>query len=212
MIDPLGVSSSLQLRRKFHGIGRRRFAKLIAGTVRIRTLAYAGLVMATQIAVVGGSEATDSVIATAVALGAALGSAGAIVVCGGLGGVMEAACRGAKSVGGVTVGILPGRDPSAANSWVDVVITTGLGEARNALVVGSAAVVIAVDGEYGTLSEIALALRARIPVIGLGTWSLTRPDGGADPGIVPLEDPSAAAIMAMRLASPSASWPNGKGE
>jgi uncharacterized protein (TIGR00725 family) len=114
---------------------------------------------------------------------------------------MAAACRGAKSVGGTTVGLLPGRDRQAANQWVDVVIATGLGEARNALVVGSAAVVIAVDGEYGTLSEIALALRARIPVIGVGTWSLTRPDGEKDPGIVPIEDPQEAAAMALRLAS-----------
>jgi uncharacterized protein (TIGR00725 family) len=74
-------------------------------------------------------------------------------------GIMGAACRGAKSAGGTTVGILPGADPSAANPWVDVVIPTGLGEARNALVVRSAAAVIAVDGEYGTHSEMALALR-----------------------------------------------------
>ncbi len=113
---------------------------------------------------------------------------------------MEAACRGAKSAGGLTVGILPGRDPTAANRWVDVVIATGLGEARNALVVGSAAAVIAVDGEYGTLSEIALALRAGIPVIGLGTWLLTRPDGRADTGVVAIEDPDAAATMAISLA------------
>jgi uncharacterized protein (TIGR00725 family) len=156
--------------------------------------------MATQIAVVGGSQASEAVAAKAVAVGIALASAGAIVVCGGLGGVMEAACRGAKSAGGLTVGILPGRDPSAANPWVDVVIATGLGEARNALVVGSAAVVIAVDGEYGTLSEIAMALRAGIPVIGLGTWLLTRPGGAADTGVVALEDPGAAAAMALRLA------------
>jgi uncharacterized protein (TIGR00725 family) len=163
--------------------------------------AYAGLAMATQIAVVGGSEATEPVAAMAAAVGSALASAGALIVCGGLGGVMEAACRGAKSAGGLTVGILPGRDPSAANPWVDVVIATGLGEARNALVVGSAAAVIAVDGEYGTLSEIALALRAGIPVIGLGTWLLTRPDGETDTGITVLEDPGAAATMAMSLAS-----------
>jgi uncharacterized protein (TIGR00725 family) len=156
--------------------------------------------MSTQIAVVGGSEATEPVAAPAAAVGTALASAGAVVVCGGLGGVMEAACRGAKSAGGLTVGILPGRDPTAANRWVDVVIATGLGEARNALVVGSAAAVIAVDGEYGTLSEIALALRAGIPVIGLGTWLLTRPDGRADTGVVAVEDPDAAATMAISLA------------
>jgi uncharacterized protein (TIGR00725 family) len=162
--------------------------------------------MATQIAVVGGSEATEAVLATAMQVGIAMASIGAILVCGGLGGVMAAACRGAKSVGGVTVGILPGRDPSAANPWVDVVIASGLGEARNALVVGSAAAVIAVDGEYGTLSEIALALRAAIPVVGLATWSLTRPDGSPDTAIVSVEDPAEAASVAMQLASARERW------
>jgi len=155
--------------------------------------------MALQIAVVGGSVATQAMLAAAAEVGAALASAGAIVVCGGLGGVMAAACRGAKSVGGVTVGILPGRDGSMANPWVDVVIPTGLGEARNALVVGAASAVIAIDGEYGTLSEIALALRAGIPVIGLGTWTLMRPDGEADTGIVSRTDPVEAAATAVSL-------------
>jgi predicted Rossmann-fold nucleotide-binding protein len=82
-----------------------------------------------------------------------------------------------------------------------VVLPTGLGEARNALVVGAAAVVIAVDGEYGTLSEIALALRAGIPVIGVGTWSLVKPDGHKDSGIVPIGDPQEAAATALRLAT-----------
>jgi len=157
--------------------------------------------MATKIAVIGGSEATGPVAASAEAVGAALASAGAVIVCGGLGGVMAATCRGAKSAGGLTVGILPGDDPSAANQWVDVVIATGLGEARNALVVSSAAAVIAVDGEYGTLSEIGLALRAGTPVVGLGTWSLNRPDGRPDAGIVPIEDPREAAAVALRMAS-----------
>jgi uncharacterized protein (TIGR00725 family) len=114
---------------------------------------------------------------------------------------MAAACRGAKSAGGTTVGILPGRDRSVANRWVDVVIASGLGEARNALVVGSAAAVIAIAGAYGTLSEIALALREGVPVVGLGTWSLTRPDGAVDIGIVSAQDPSQAASLAMSLAS-----------
>ena len=157
--------------------------------------------MSTQIAVVGGSAATPPVLASAEAVGAALAAAGAVVVCGGLGGVMAAACRGAKSEGGLTVGILPGRSGAAANRWVDVAVATGLGEARNALVVGSAAVVIAIDGEYGTLSEIALALRAGTPVIGIGTWALTGPDGEPDTGIVPMDDPREAAALAMRLAS-----------
>jgi len=159
------------------------------------------MTMAVQIAVVGGSDATAPVVAAAEAIGAALASAGATLVCGGLGGVMAAACRGARSAGGTTIGILPGADPSVANPWVDVVIATGLGEARNALVIGSAGAVIAVDGEYGTLSEIALALRAGTPVVGVGTWSLIRPDGQPDSGIIPVEDPRQAVALAMRLAS-----------
>ena len=154
-----------------------------------------------QIAVVGGGEAPASAIAVAEEVGVALAAAGATVVCGGLGGVMAAVCRGAKSAGGQTVGLLPGSDPSAANPWVDVVIPTGLGETRNALVVACGAAVIAVDGEYGTLSEIALALRSGTPVIGIGTWSLIRPGGESDPGIVPVADPAEAAAMAVALAS-----------
>jgi uncharacterized protein (TIGR00725 family) len=154
-----------------------------------------------QIAVIGGADPPSAAIDVAESVGAALAAAGAVVVCGGLGGVMAAACRGAKSVGGLTVGVLPGDDPADANPWVDVAIPTGLGEARNALVVGSASAVIAVDGEYGTLSEIALALRRGLPVIGIGTWGLTRPDGGRDPGIMAVEDPTEAAALATRLAS-----------
>jgi hypothetical protein len=95
-----------------------------------------------------------------------------VLICGGLGGVMEAACRGVKEAGGLTVGILPGLDPSDANPYVDVVIATGLGEARNALVVNAADAVIAVGGGYGTLSEIGLALRAGKRVVGLGSWEV----------------------------------------
>jgi hypothetical protein len=157
--------------------------------------------MPIQIAVVGASDANARVLAAAEVVGAALASAGVTVVCGGLGGVMAAACRGAKSMGGLTVGILPGSDASAANEWVDVIIPSGLGEARNALVVGSAAAVVAIGGAYGTLSEIALALRAGIPVVGLQTWSLAHPDGQDDLGIVVVSDPSDAAAMARTLAS-----------
>ena len=93
-------------------------------------------------------------------------------MCGGLGGVMEAACRGAKDAGGTTVGILPGTDRAAANPFVDVAVATGLGEARNALVVRAADAVIAIGGGYGTLSEIALALKAGKRVVGLETWDV----------------------------------------
>ena len=95
-----------------------------------------------------------------------------MLVCGGLGGVMEAACRGAKGGGGTTVGILPGADRGEANEFVDVAIPTGLGEARNALVVRAAEALIAVGGGYGTLSEIALALKAGKRVVGLGSWDI----------------------------------------
>jgi uncharacterized protein (TIGR00725 family) len=119
--------------------------------------------------VVGAGEG-DSPLAEAV--GRELAVRGAVVVCGGLGGVMEAACRGAKEAGGLTVGILPGTDRAAANPFVDVGIPTGLGEARNALVVRAADAVIAVGGGYGTLSEIALALKAGKRVAGLDSWEI----------------------------------------
>jgi uncharacterized protein (TIGR00725 family) len=114
---------------------------------------------------------------------------GAVLVCGGLGGTMEAACRGAKQAGGTTVGILPGSDRSAANDFVDVAVPTGLGEARNALVVHTADVLIAVGGGYGTLSEIALALRAGKTVVGLGTWQIE--------GVVSVDGPEAAVAAAF---------------
>jgi uncharacterized protein (TIGR00725 family) len=158
--------------------------------------------MTVQISVIGGSEANEPTLASAEQIGYALASAGAVTVTGGLGGVMAAACRGAKSAGGLTVGILPGSDPAAANEWVDVIIPSGLGEARNALVVNSAAAVIAVGGEYGTMSEIALALRAGIPVIGVDTWRLIRPDGEGDTKMIRVSDPLAAAAEALSLASP----------
>ena len=110
-------------------------------------------------------------------MGRALAERGAVLVCGGRGGAMEAACRGAKSAGGTTVGILPGPDRSAANEFVDVAVATGLGEARNAVVVRTADALIAVGGAYGTLSEIALALAAGKRVVGLGTWSLATARG-----------------------------------
>lgn len=156
--------------------------------------------MRIQIAVVGASEPDPETDLAAESVGAALAAAGAVVVCGGLGGVMAAACRGAKSAGGLTVGLLPGGDPAAANPWVEVVVPTGLGEARNALVVGSAGAVVAVAGGYGTLSEIALALRRGTPVVGLRTWALTRPDGVPDAGVVFRDDPVEAASEAIRLA------------
>lgn len=156
--------------------------------------------MPVYVAVIGGANAGDEDRSRAEAIGAALARAGATVVCGGLGGVMEAACRGAKTEGGLTVGILPGNDRAAANPWVDVAIPTGLGETRNALVVQAADVIVAVGGEYGTLSEIALALRAGKPVIGVATWTMIDPSGAVATEIVAAPDPGQAAELALALA------------
>jgi uncharacterized protein (TIGR00725 family) len=134
------------------------------------------------VAVVGPGEAASvGEIEAAEAVGRGLAQAGATVVCGGLGGVMAAVCRGAAAAGGLTIAILPGTDRSAANEWAGVVIPTGLGEMRNALVVRCADAVIAVGGAYGTLSEIALALKTGLPVVGLGTWSIDGVQGADSP-------------------------------
>jgi uncharacterized protein (TIGR00725 family) len=143
----------------------------------------------------GGGSADE--LAAAERVGRGLAERGAVLVCGGLGGAMEAACRGAKLGGGTTLGILPGTDRSDANPHVDVAVATGLAEGRNALVVRTADAVIAVGGAYGTLSEIALALRARIPVVGLWTWELAR-CGRRDEAIVRADTPEEAVALALR--------------
>src|ERR1700704_747434 len=135
--------------------------------------------MAIYIAVIGPSRATPDVSEAAFRVGALIARGGAILVCGGGGGAMEAACRGARSAGGTTVGILPGPSREEANAFVDIAIPTGMGEARNALVVRAADAVIAVGGGVGTLSEIGLALKMGRPVIGLGTWEVVAPAGDA---------------------------------
>jgi uncharacterized protein (TIGR00725 family) len=114
-------------------------------------------------------------------VGALVARRGAVLVCGGLGGVMEAACRGVRQEGGTSVGILPGIDRAAANPHLDVALPSGLGEARNALVVNAADAVIAIGGGYGTLSEIGLALRAGKPVVGLATWDIEGVEVAAAP-------------------------------
>ena len=143
-------------------------------------------------AVVGARVAAPEVEAEAEAVGRGLAAGGAVVVCGGLGGVMAAACRGAKSAGGATLGILPGLDRSEANRWVDLAVVTGMGEARNALVVRSADAVVALAGEYGTLSEIALGLKLGRPVVGVGTWDVA--------GVRVAAGPDEAVAMALSLA------------
>jgi len=109
---------------------------------------------------------------------------------------MEAACRGAKTAAGLTVGLLPGANPAEANAYVDVPLATGLGEARNMLVVRAARAVIAIGGEFGTLSEIAFALKLGIPVIGLNTWGLTKA-GAPVPAIRVARTPDEAVAWAL---------------
>src|SRR5436853_5761121 len=130
--------------------------------------------MGAYVAVVGAGRATPDEERAGEEVGRGLAAAGIVVVCGGLGGVMEAACRGAKAGGGTTVGILPGTSRDDANPFVDVAIPTGLGELRNGLVVRAADALVAIGGEFGTLSEIALALKARKPVAAVGGWELSR--------------------------------------
>lgn len=127
------------------------------------------------IAIVGPGLAVDRrELDEAESAGVAVAAAHAVLVCGGLGGVMEAACRGARSLGGMTVGILPGEDREEANGWVDLAIPTGLGEARNALVVRTADAVVAIGGGWGTLSEIALAGKLARPVVCVASWEVAR--------------------------------------
>jgi uncharacterized protein (TIGR00725 family) len=124
------------------------------------------------VGVAGASEPHPSLIPIAETLGRCLAEAGAIVVCGGGLGVMTAVCRGAQAVGGCTVGLLPGGDRATGNPHLTVALATGLGEGRNFLLVRASDALVAVGGGFGTLSEIALALRTGVPVIGLATWGL----------------------------------------
>ncbi len=125
-----------------------------------------------MIAVCGPGEATEAESRIAEAIGEGIARAGKAVVCGGRGGVMAAACRGAKRAGGTAIGIIPGYDRAEANRWVDHVICTGLGQARNALVVASGESVIAIGGGFGTLSEIGLALKLGKRVVAIQSWEL----------------------------------------
>jgi uncharacterized protein (TIGR00725 family) len=146
------------------------------------------------VAVVGPHEATAQEQAAAEAIGRALAEAGAVVITGGHGGVMAAACRGASGGGGLSVGILPGSRRAEANEWVSIALPTGMGELRNGLVVRAADVVIAVGGAFGTLSEVALALKTAVPVIGVDTWSIE--------GVRTAGSPSEAVALALELVQP----------
>ena len=155
--------------------------------------------MAPYVAVCGAGEASAALARDAEELGRGLAAAGAVVVCGGLGGVMEAACRGARAAGGTTVGLLPGVDRGDGNRWLSVALPTGLGELRNGLIVRAADALVAVGGGPGTLSEIALALKIGRPVVGLGTWELARA-GEAVELFERVERPAEAVSRAIALA------------
>jgi hypothetical protein len=126
----------------------------------------------TMITVIGGSRASKSELALAEEVGREIARRGAVLVCGGLGGIMEAACKGAKSAGGLTIGILPGVDRNDANDYVDIPVVTGMGYARNVIVAYSGDAVIAIGGMHGTLSEIAFASIKGAPVVSLASWEL----------------------------------------
>jgi uncharacterized protein (TIGR00725 family) len=144
------------------------------------------------VAVIGASRATDEDLRDAEVVGALLARAGAIVVCGGRGGVMAAAAKGAAEAGGTVIGMLPGEGRGDANEWVTVAIPTGMGELRNGLIVRAAEAMIAIGGAYGTLSEIALGLSANLKVYGLHTWEID--------GIVAVDSPEQAVEGALAAA------------
>lgn len=150
-----------------------------------------------RIGVLGPNTCSAEEAALGYDVGQAVARRGGILICGGLGGMMEAAARGAREAGGQTLGILPGADAREANPFIDVALPTGLGAFRNMILVQSCDAVIAVRGQYGTLTEIAFALRLGVPVIGLHTWRLLR-DGEEDPGIRCATSPEEAVAMAWR--------------
>ena len=125
-----------------------------------------------QIAVLGGRVESEDILEVAEEIGRLIAEKGAALVCGGMGGVMEAACKGAKSADGLTVGILPVTDAKLGNAYLDVIIPTGMGDARNAMILNSVQGAIAVGGKYGTLSEIAYALQRNLPVVSLKSWDV----------------------------------------
>jgi len=146
-----------------------------------------------QIGVIGSSECSSKTKKLAEEVGREIARRGATLVCGGLGGVMEAAARGAKEAGGLTVGILPGSHAGEANPYIDVVVVTGMSYARNIIVVRSSDALIAIEGKYGTLSEIAFALQLHKPIVGLNTWKVSEE-------IISLSSPVDAVEKAISLA------------
>lgn len=145
------------------------------------------------IAVVGANKCSKKLRDMAAEVGRYVAENGGVIVCGGLGGIMEGAARGAREANGVTIGIIPSSDPNDANEYIDFVIPSGMGEARNMLVVRTADVVVAFPGKYGTLSEMALTLQAGKPLISVQAWNL-----GDD--VIQAESPIDAARKAMEMA------------
>jgi uncharacterized protein (TIGR00725 family) len=145
------------------------------------------------VGVIGAGAADEKILRTAEETGRLIALHGFLLVCGGLGGVMEAAAKGARSEGGTTIGILPQADRSAANPYIDIPLATGFGEGRNVFIVRTADVLIAVGGEYGTLSEIAFALKSGKPVIGIASWDI--------PGVIKATTPLEAVTVAMEILS-----------
>lgn len=152
------------------------------------------------ISVVGESHASPEIAKMAEAVGVEIAKAGAVLVCGGLKGVMEHAAKGAKSAGGITIGIIPGSKREDANPYIDYPIITGIGYARNKLVIKTGHVVIAVGGSYGTLSEIAFAIGYEIPVVGLNTWQMIHHNGQMDQKVHRVNTPKQAVETALKLA------------
>ncbi len=146
------------------------------------------------IGVIGAANASEEEKRTSQEVGALVAGRKCFLLCGGMGGVMEAACRGAKSAGGTTIGILPGPESSSANRFIDIPIVTGMGEARNVIVAKSSHSIIAIGGSFGTLSEISFALKSGIPVIGLDTWDVSEE-------IIKCETPEEAVRTAFELSS-----------
>lgn len=143
-----------------------------------------------RIGVIGGAKADAKSRQIAFRIGQLIAEKGAILVCGGLSGIMEASSRGAKEAGGKTMGILPGNSPDDANPYIEIAIATGLGYSRNSLVAMNADVLIAIDGQYGTLTEIAYGCIYGKKIIGLGTWDI--------PGVIKAKSPEEAIELAFR--------------
>ena len=144
------------------------------------------------IGIIGIAQATPEIYSLAYKVGQEIGRRKSILVCGGLGGTMEAAAKGAKEAGGLTIGILPGNSPRDANKYIDVPVVTDMGHARNIIIVRTADVIIAIYGGYGTLSELAIALKLGKPIVGINTWDISD-------RIISVEDPILAVKEAVKL-------------